>query len=350
MRNRRSISMLLAVMLIAVMVLSAGCGGNEKPEVEGPKSNDDERADWPSSVTMIAGPMGGPWYPVMILFSEYLNEAIPEISWTVIDGGALANIRVVNEGIDAQIGLCHHQALEKAMEGTLSVMEGEVIDRVSVGNAINVSHIQIVAPASRKDINNLTDLFDKKYAAGPLTSAQTHLVEDIFGYYGESYDTVKEKGGKIEHINFAEMATLLQDGHIDAACFCGDIPHASGVEADISVPLKMLDIDEEALDAVIAKYPSVMKLEAPADVYKGMTKPVFYPGVVGTLIYNKDKMPGDLIYEITRVLLENNEEIREAFGANNYLDLLKWDETLNYVTEEKCDPDVWRAVKEGPSK
>lgn len=283
-------------------------------------------------------------------FAEYLNEEIPEISWTVIDGGSLGNIRVVNEGIDAQMGLTHQQVLEKAMEGTLSVMEGEVIDNVSIGNAVNVSHIQVVAPAKRDDINNLTDLFDKRFAAGQLTSAQVHLVEDLFAYYGESYDTVPEKGGKIEHINFSEMATLLQDGHIDAACFCGDIPHSSGMEADISVPLKMLDIDEEALDAVIERYPSVMKLEAPAGTYKGMDKPALYPGVVSPLIYNKEKLPGDLIYEITRVLMENCDEIREAYGNNDYLALLSWDNTLKYVTEDKCDPNVWRAVMEGPSK
>lgn len=350
--SRRSISILLAFMLVMVMVLFTGCSSNTdtKPGGTDAEAGADEHSDWPDAVTMIAGPVGGPWYPVMILFAEYLSKEIPEISWTVIDGGSLGNIRVVNEGIDAQIGLTHQQVLEKAMEGTLSVMEGEVIDKVSIGPAICNAHIQIVAPANRDDINNLTDLFDKRFAAGQLTSAQVHLVEDLFAYYGESYETVPKKGGKIEHINFSEMATLLQDGHIDAACFCGDIPHASGMEADLSVPLKMLEIDEEALDAVIEKYPSVMKLEAPAGTYKGMDKPVVYPAVASPLIFNKEKLPGDLIYKITRVLMENSEEIVKAYGGNNYLCFLNWEDALRFVSEEKCDPNVWRAVKEGPSK
>ncbi|NLY70153.1 MAG: TAXI family TRAP transporter solute-binding subunit [Clostridiales bacterium] len=342
MNKRKIISILLALIVLLCMFFATACGGAESTGGEG------EGKDWPASVTLIAGPVGGPWYPVMVTFAEYLTEEIPEVTWTVIDGGSLGNIRVVNEGVDAQIGLTHLNMLEKALEGTLSATEGETFDNVAIGNAVTLSYIQFVTPVKNEHINDFKDIFDKRFAPGQLTSAQTYVIEDLLAYYGESFDSIKENGGSVEHINFSEMATLLKDGHLDVACFTGDLPHASGMEVDLTSPLKLLTIEEEAIKAIKEKYPSLAIEVGEPGCYSGVTEPVTMLGAVGTLIFNKS-LPDDLVYEFTRVIMNNSEKIVNQYTSKTYSCYLNWEDTLQFSSEEDVHPMVWKAVKEGPS-
>ncbi len=343
--QRRIISTVLALFLVLSMSVMAGCGEG----AGGPQGGDSAHPDWPASVTLIAGPVGGPWYPVMVTFAEYLTEEIPEVSWTVIDGGSLGNIRVVDQGVDAQIGLTHLNMLEKAIEGTLTATEGETFENTATGNAVTLSYIQLVTPVANNNINTFSDIFDKKFAPGQLTSAQTYVLQDLLGYYGESFDSIKANGGSVEYINFSEMSTLLQDKHIDVACFTGDLPHASGMEADVSTPLKLIPIEEEAIEAITKLYPSLAVEEAPAGCYSGVTEPVTLLGAVGTLIFNK-ALPDDLVYEFTRVIMNHSEDIVNQYSSKTYSCYLNWEDTLQFSSEADVHPMVWKAVKEGPAK
>jgi TRAP transporter TAXI family solute receptor len=364
MRNKKTLSILLMLLLVLVMVFT-GCTGGKAPVSKEPPEDTGEvaentgeevenagdavdKSDWPKAVTLTAGPVGGPWYPVMVTFAEYLTAEIPEVNWTVIDGSSMGNIRLVEEGVDAQIGLTHFNALVKALNGTLPALAGETFDNVLPGNAVSLSYIQLVAPAN-SGVENFKEIFDKKFAPGQKTSAQVPVIEDLLSYYNESYETIPKNGGSVEYVNFADMATLIKDGHIDIACFTGDMPHASGMEADVSVPLRLLKIDDDAIDYITEQYPELYVDTAPPGAYSGTTEPTKVLGAVGTLIFNKN-LPDSLVYEFTRVIMNHSDDIVAQYTNPTYCCFLNWDDTLQFSSEEKTHPAVWRAVKEGPSK
>ncbi len=360
MKKSLKIVALLLVFVMAAMLFSActpkpaqpsnpGTGEPAGPELTGEEAvyAAIDKSDWPKSVTLIAGPQGGPWYPIMVLLAEICNEYLPEVSWNVIDGGSLGNIRVVNEGEDAQIGFTYYALLSKALEGSLSSTAGETFPNITFGNACNSSTVQVTYVAGTK-FDKWEDVLNYNFAPGQLTAGHVYMLEDLLGFYGydNGYAAFDSKPGTVQFKSYTEMATLMKDKHITVASWCGNVPHSSAMDADSSVSLDLYSFSDEELAYLKKIYPAMEVVTAPAGSYSGQKKDAQVFTLPTCFMYNKNKLPGSLIYAFTYCTLMHSQIVRDAYAGDSYTRYFNIDRSFEFVDANTCDPNAWKAYQD----
>ena len=317
--------------LVACIMMTAavlGCSPQEPPKDE---AND----NWPSSIVIASGPTGGPWYPTMVKCSEILMREIPSVTVNVIEGGAESNIKLVEEGKDAQIGMTSSAILYPAIEGT----EDFKAENITAIGAVLTSYAQI-GVLQNSSINSISDLADKRVAPGKNGFISEVIFENVLDTYGITYEDIRSKGGSISYVAWGEYPSLIKDNHIDAFCLCGEVPHATIMEIEASKPVRLLSIDPEKLQVVLDKYPYLFATEMPAEIYKGQKEPVTLLGYSGVLVANKN-LPEDFLAKIIEVLVENKDEIVKELP---FVDLLSWDKVMSGLDENVMCPRVFAVI------
>ena len=337
----------IGMVLILVVFMLVGCSRSTGSTPSASTATSTAPSHWPKAITMVSGPMGGPWYPYVVELTELFTREIPEISWTGIEGSSFANLRLIEEGVDAQIGMSQSHVIMKAKEGTYNLLRpGETFDNVLVGNVLNHSFFTIIARAD-SGIKSFGDIATfNRFSPGTLNVGQYVVFEDMLPLYGLSYDIIKARGGRIDLVNYAEMTQALQDRQLHMGVYAGTIPNAAVMELDATTPAMIVPIEDNIMKQILELYPSLSTDIAPAYTYKGQPEPVECLTTMCTMIYSS-KLPDDLIYRITRVLLENSEEM---VALDPSLFYLNWDQALTGIPQDLCYPVVWNAIKEGPKK
>jgi hypothetical protein len=348
--------------IVAVLVLLAGCGsGSGSGSSSSPSPSQSSQntqgtsggqqsggtaspepypSHWPKRVTVAAGIMGGPWYPLMVKVSEVLMREIPELTVNVIEGGSLANTRIINEGVDAQMGLAYANIVYDAYEGKF---DDKQMTNVRMTNAYMTSYVQFLVPQN-SPIQKLEDAFNKKIGSSPRGGGPDLLWQIILDYYGLTYEDIRAKGGNVNFVDFNQQALMMKDGQIDVGLFTGEAPHAAAMEAEVSVPLRAIPLDMEMINALNQKYPYLVAAELPGDAYKGMDGPVTTLSIPGVFIVNKD-LPEDFVEKIVSTVMENHEEIQGSF---HFVDLLDWENFKLGIGDDLWHPAAKKVYENRP--
>ncbi|MGE5486026.1 MAG: TAXI family TRAP transporter solute-binding subunit [Ignavibacteriales bacterium] len=339
---RRPIALVTIVLVVALFM--AGCSqqapaNQPKPEVkpeakpEAPPSN----ASWPKSIVIASGPIGGPWYPTMVKCSEILMREIKGLNVTVIEGGAESNIKLVNAGKDAQIGMTSSAVLYPGIEGKLS--GGEKATNITAMGAVLTSYTQIGVPAN-SPIKSIPDVVGKRIAPGKTGFISEIIFRNVLEAYGITYDDIKAKGGSISLVAWGEVPALMKDNHVDVFSMCGEVPHSTIMELETTKQIRLLSIDKDKLDVILKKYPYLFAVEKPAGIYKGQKEPVTLLAYSGVLIANKS-LPSDFLAKVVDVLVSNKDEVVKELP---FVDLLSWERVMSGLEESVTDPEVLKLV------
>ena len=141
------------------------------------------------------------------------------------------------------------------------------------------------------------------------------------------------------------MATLLKDRHVDMGCWVGNCPHASGLDADASLPLDVISFSEDQYAYLKGLYPSIDKYTIKAGTYSGQKEDALGLALAAGLIYNKS-VPDTLIYEFTKCIMSHAEEVRAAYASDTYCGYMNLDDTLKFFDESVINPNTVRAIKD----
>ena len=341
--KRTSVFLLVFVVAFAMLVTGCGNGGPAAPV------DPDWPAGWPTSVTITAGPMGGPWFPHMIIVSETLAREIPQVSWTVIEGGGLGNIRRLQDGTDAQIGMAHIPVLGKAMDGTLE-MEGWdlVVDNVRMGPSTSTSYVVAFTRDDNTAIQSWADIRGSRFAPGLATSGQIPLIIDILSMYDLSWEEIHRSGGRVEFVSYSEMVSLMQDRNLDVGIVSGDMPNAALMEMQASFPVRLIEFEDHILDEMLLRFPYMIVRELSPERSQIATHTVPMQCIVlnGTIAFS-GVLPDDFVYEVIRVIMEHSDEIRaQHHGIIN----LSWDDAVSGggIEDRWMHPSFRQVMQSGP--
>lgn len=294
--------------------------------------------DWPTSITMTTGVMGGSWYPLGVKISEILMRKFKELNVTVIEGGNIINARRINEGIDAQFGLMYADLIVLAKEGFIDDIK--MTNMLATNPLLSSATTAVVRADS--DLYSIDQVFDKRIGAGPVGSGPDLAWQIIFKYYNTSYDSIRANGGSVSHVDMNDQGTLIVDGHLDVGMFQGPVPSSPVMQAEMTVPMRVLQLPDEFVEWVEANYPYFYRLIVPKNIYKGMTEDTQVLGVPGVLVFNK-QVPEDFVYAILKVIMENQDEIKQAYA---YVDMLGWEKFRNGIGVDVVHPAALKLYEE----
>ena len=297
-----SVVLVLAGMLAACGGRGGGEGGDSAPARQ--------------FLSMGTAPPGGAFFVVGSALAEVVNETGADFGYNVTaeaTSGSQENIRRLASGeLDF--------ALSNAAITYFAVRGSEGWDR-----AYPVQSIMTLAPnvalfvtQAGSGISTIDDLRGRRVTVGPAGAGFEYFVGPLLGAHGVTYDDFSP-------LNATQQAAvdMLTDGSADATFLGGAVPTASITQAAASMELTFIPFGDAEKQGLIDEYLFFRPATIPADTYRGQAQP--FEGLdVGSMHFIASaSAPPDLIYNVTKLLYENQPLVVEkhaagrAINANN---------------------------------
>jgi uncharacterized protein len=262
------------------------------------------------------GGIAGTFYPLGGAIAQVLNKSIPNLNVTVqSSGGSVENARLLGTK-GAELGLCMNDIAYYA-QNSLEVFKAKNEKYTNFMAMVNI-YPDVVQIFARKDgpIQSIADFKDKKISVGPPGSGTEISARQVLGIYGLDFKTRKDF--RPSYLSFAESADHFKDKRIDGAYFVVAVPNAAIQDINVMHPVRFLEIDDATFQKVIKAYPLYARFEVPANSYQGIPNPVKTIAVYSALMVRED-VPADLVYQMTKVILEQRAVIAQGHGAGKYI-------------------------------
>ncbi len=270
----------------------------------------------PASATeflyMATGGTSGTYYALGGEIANLFAKNIADLDVTAQSTGASAeNIRLIDQG-EAELGIVQNDVADYAYNG-INAFEGEQIQSFAVVASMYPEVVQLVVHAD-SGINTLADLKGKKVSIGAAGS----------GVYFNAVQYLEIAGLTVEDIDaqllsFAESADAIKNRQIDAAFITAGFPNPAIQELGATSSVKLLNLDDQTIDALIAKYPFYAKVTIPAGTYPNQAEDANMVGIRAILIC-ANSLSEDMVYEMVKTLYEKTGDISHAKGAEITID------------------------------
>jgi TRAP transporter TAXI family solute receptor len=264
------------------------------------------------------GGVSGTFYPLGGAIAQVWNKKIPDLNVTVqATGGSVENIRLMGNK-SAEVAISMNDIAFYGYNG-LEVFNAKN-EKYTNYSAIGNVYPDVIQIFARKDgpITKITDLKGKKVSVGPPGSGTEISARQILGLIGMDYK--KDKDINPLYLSYAESADQFKDNHVDACYFVVSVPNGALQDINVMHPVQFLEIDDALFSKIIKTYPLYARFEIPANAYQGLAKPVKTIAVYSSILVRND-LPENLVYQMTKVMYEENAAIAQAHAAGKYLKL-----------------------------
>ncbi len=307
---------ILSAAMVSVMALSmVACGSSEsstttETKAAGTQSTAATSSAGKTNLTLGTGGTTGTYYAVGGVLATVLNPKLTNSSLTVTSTGASkANIQLIEDG-EAQLAIVQNDVMSYAHNGTDLFAEEGAYTTFSAVAGLYAETCQIVATS---DIKTVEDLKGKTVSVGDAGSGTEFNARQILEAYGMSFDDIN-----IVNASFGDSADSIKDGKIDAAFVTAGAPTTAVVDLATTKDITIVPIDEEHVNALIAKYPFYVAQTIPGGTYSTVADDVSTVAVRATLIASND-LSEDVVYELTKAIFENKTEL--VSGHNKFEEL-----------------------------
>ena len=304
---KKFLSMMLASLMMATALV--GCG-NDAPADSAPEGDAPvEQAEGPAKeVKFTTGGVQGTYYGFGTVLAGQVNK-MSDSNVTAIEGkGSQGNIELMDMD-GAQFGFVQSDVMSYAYEGTN--LFPEKIDTFSTVAALYQEQVQIVT--CDPSIKTVADLKGKNVSVGTAGSGVFYNAVDVLG----AYDLDIEKDIVPQYLGLGESAESLKDGKIDAAFVVAGAPTVAITDLSTSKDTYLVGLDDEHVDALIAKSPYYQKAVIGADVY-GMDADTTTVAVTAVVVARDDVSSVD-VFNFCASIFENLDDVAAAHAKGKEL-------------------------------
>lgn len=285
-----------ALVVVASAALVAGCGGNTS-------SN--------KFLNIGTGGTAGTYYPLGGAMAEILNKDIPGMNASAQSTGAsVANINMLKDN-SIDLAIVQNDIVYYAVNGT-EMFEGKKVDGLKGIASLYPETCQFVTLDST-GIKSIQDLKGKKVAVGAVGSGAEANARQILEAYGITYDDIQ-----VQYLSFAEGASALKDGNVDAAFLTAGYPTAAVQDISSQNKIRLLPVEAAQADALIAKYPFYTKTTIPKGTYAGFDEDVPTVSVMAMLVAGSS-VDDDMGYSIAKALFTNLDRLSAAHSVGKLI-------------------------------
>jgi TRAP transporter TAXI family solute receptor len=262
------------------------------------------------TITVVSGPVGGSWYPIGAKLGEIFEKEF-KLKATVDIGGSAQNVRRVDAGRDADVGLASAPEAWNAHNG-FPPFKKKHTNYSILGNIAPYTYQVLVRKGT--GITSWKDLKGKRISPGKAGLGGEILTRKILEEVGLSYDKIRKAGGAIEFRDYRSAIEAMKDGNLDTVHITMPYPIPLYQEYFLTNKGSFLPLKESLRGPIINKYPVYSRAELPAGIYKGQNSPVPTIAYWTTFIVRAD-LPASVVYELTKALYKHESEIRELMPA-----------------------------------
>lgn len=303
----------LVLLILSIVLVLAACGD----KASGDKKSSNQQT---SNLSFVTGGPGGTFYPLGVGIADVVNgKGVANITVETSDA-SIENTRLLGAK-QAELGLLETGIAYYAAEGK------EMFDK----KLANVRGIMTLYPnlmqmvvMTDSGIKSYADLKGKKVVVGQPGSSSMLNLELVLAEYGLSFDDIKP-----QYSGFSEGIDMLKDGQVDATLVDVGIPAPAIIDISSQHNVTILPIDEDKIDNISEKYPYFSnKIIIPAGTYTNQDKDIVTAGVL-VMLATREDLPEDLVYELTKTIFENKDEITKIHPSGESIDPEKATEGLS---------------------
>ena len=249
--------------------------------------------------------LGGTMQIMATPLAKIMTDKVPGLYASVQNTpGPQANLQLINAD-EMKIAYCSSPVEYEALTGT-GWAKGRKYDKSRTILVVYPSYFEFVVPAG-KGLNTVRDLAGKRVHTSIPGTTPDIVIQAMVDVLGLSF---KEK----HPINTGPAADMLRDGRVDAVSCAMGIPTPFIMDLQATSDVRLLGLSDADQEAIAAKYPYLAKAKIPADTYKNQPEPVNTFALWNYVVVHKD-MSDDLVYQITKAVLENLPEFTAAAAA-----------------------------------
>jgi hypothetical protein len=259
-------------------------------------------------ISMATTQSGTSWYMLGGAMCRVLNKNLTDLEATAeVTGGAAEN-NVLVQRKKTEIAWTTTSTAYWAHEGILDFTGNKCPDiRLILFGQTQYSHWFVLENSA---IKTLADCKGKRVGVGQPGGANEMSARQMLEIYG----LTANKDYKPLYLTYREQVDAMKDGNNDVCCQIAGIPQPAVLDIVFTHKIRFLEIDDAHFQMLVKKYPWYNRASIPANIYKNQTSPILTTGSITCLIVHKD-MDADLVYRITKALLENNDYIKSVHPA-----------------------------------
>lgn len=255
----------------------------------------------PSSLSIATGGTSGTYYPLGGGMAQIFTKNVVNTT-AEVTGASVENMQLLKSS-DVDLAFTQSDIADYASKGTLMFAEGGAIDNINAVASLYNETIQIIVAAS-SDIRSVEDLKGKKVSIGAPGSGTEANALQILEIHGMGEADL----GQVQRLNFGDSSSYIQDGTLDAAFVTAGTPTSAVSELAATVGARVVNIADDKIDALIAKYPYYAAQTIEGGTYTGFDETVKTVAVKAQLVVRKD-LDEDTVYKLTKSLFENLDSL-----------------------------------------
>ncbi|MCL2010899.1 MAG: TAXI family TRAP transporter solute-binding subunit [Synergistaceae bacterium] len=257
-------------------------------------------SDAGTSLIIATGGEAGVYYPLGKGIAKVLTERLTDTEVTAeISDASVANIRMI-AAHEAALALVQNDMAFRAARGEKPFREP--VRNLSMIASLYPEYVQCVT-VSGNGVRTISDLRGRRVSVGTTDPGALDSVGAILSAAGLRYAEINA-----DFHNFTDTALRIQDDQLDAGFVLAGYPTPAVAELAARMDINIAAFEKELLDKLTAAYPYFMRGIIPAGTYKGIDHDVPTVSVMAVLVCDSD-LPEDLVYDITKAIFENLEEI-----------------------------------------
>lgn len=252
-------------------------------------------------VTIATGGTAGTYFPLGGAMAEIWNKNVKGVNANAtVTGASMANVAMLAKG-EVDVVFIQNDVAFYALNG-VELFKDKKLDSLRGMATLYNETVQLVALADSK-IKTLADLKGKRVSVGAAGSGVEVNARQVLEAAGLTYDDIK-----VQHLSFAESASNLKDGNIDAAFNTAGAPTAAIQDLSVSKNCVLVPIDGAAAKKLMKKWSFYTAEKVPANTYKGVTTDTMTVAVKSMLAVSAKTDP-QLVYDMLKAMYANGERL-----------------------------------------
>ncbi len=263
-----------------------------------------DRTGWPDSITIGTASQGGTYFVYGNGLAGFIGEALGITASGEVTGGPVQNATLVQMG-DHDIGLVTMGPAYEAWTGVSELAPGLEHTSLRALFPMYQTPFQVIVLSS-SGITSVSELAGRRVSVGPAGGTP--------GTYWPRFMTTLGVEATVSNAGAADAASQLKDGLIDAFAFAAGVPISAFSQLAAEADVRMFGFNEAELATILAAHPEVAPLNIPAGTYAGHDYDQQSVSMWNYAIASAD-MPESLAYEITKLVMENNERMLQIHAS-----------------------------------
>jgi TRAP transporter TAXI family solute receptor len=212
------------------------------------------------------GGTGGVYYPLGGALASRLTLTDSARQYTAeVTGGSVENVNRILAG-QIDLGFVLSVTAFEAYNGSVDFPTPAPDLRIVAPLYPNVSHILVPGSSSAR---SLADLRGLRVSVGSAGSGTEQISRQLLETYGLTYEDIQPR-----YLSFTESSAAIRDGAIDAAIMSVGIPAAAVLEATTTGDIRLLPVDDQAMERILESHPYYSAGVIPAGAYPGVDESI----------------------------------------------------------------------------